>query len=283
MPIVCILLAIFPSAGRANPPSFPSEFGEVVYGCNPESSIKLFIIGMSHRDSLTGSNGAHTAKVQAEVYKLGEWFIRQEGVELVLPEGFFKDPAIKIEPNPGGSKAEKRSLPEPLDLKTIEGKLADQSAFTNAEILLKRSYPIVFQQVEDKQCYEEVRLLIRKLLGCDYLSEEYYRTKAELDYMQEKRTAFMIQKIPEIMSRELKEGRIRKSKAIFTIGLAHLPLILKSLQENRIRINAPASPRHKRVDYETDLHLQQNKTAVSVIIPRTLFEDKSILRLNKLN
>jgi hypothetical protein len=281
--IVFIFLAIFPSAGRANPDSFPGEYGEAIYRCNPTGSSRLFIIGMSHRDSLTGSNGSHTAKIQAEVYKLGEWLIRQEGVELFLPEGFFKNPAIITQSNPGLPKAGRKSFSEPLDLKTLEGKLSDRRSFTNAEILLKNRYPIVLQQVEDKQCYDEVGRWIRKLTNCDYLSDEYCQTKAELDYLQEIRTAVMLQKIPGLMSKEYEEGRIKNPRAIFTIGLSHIPLILKSLQESKIRVTAPAPTQNKRGDYVADLLLQGNKTQVSIFIPRSLFEDKNLLRLNNLN
>jgi hypothetical protein len=238
---------------------------------------------MSHRDSLTGSNGTHTAKVQAEVYKLGEWLIRQEGVELLLPEGFFKTPAMKTQSPPPLFKAERMTFPEPLDFKILEAKLADKKSFTNAEILLKSNYPIVLQQVENKKYYDEVRTWIQKLSICGYLSEEYCQTKAELDYLQEKRTAVMLQKIPELMNKEYGEGKIKGSKAIFTIGLSHLPLILKSLQESKIRIAAPGSIQNKREDYVADLLLQRNKTQVSILIPQSLLEDKKILRLNNLN
>jgi hypothetical protein len=282
-PILIIFLAVFPSVVRANSDFCPAEFGKIIYECNPKGASQLFIIGMSHRDALTGSNGSHTAKVQAEVYKLGEWLIRQEGVELLLPEGFFKNPEMKTQSNRPLLKAERMDFPEPIDVKILEGKLANKKSFTNAEILLKNNYPIVLQQVEDKKYYDEVRTWIQKLSNCGYLSEEYCQTKAELDYLQERRTAVMLQKIPDLMNKEYGEGKIKSSKAIFTIGLSHLPLILKSFRDNKIQILAPGSTQNKRQDYVADLQLQRNKTRISVLIPRTLFEDKEILRLNNLN
>ena len=69
----------------------PAEYGDVVYQLNPEKPDQVFIIGISHRDSLTLANDANTSNVQAEVYRIGEWCIRNEGVELLLPEGFFRN------------------------------------------------------------------------------------------------------------------------------------------------------------------------------------------------
>ncbi len=203
------------SAAEAGSGACPPEYGKILYECNPTQEKQLFIIGMGHRDALTGSNGRRTAKIQAEVYKLGEWLIRQEGVELILPEGFFKTPGAKKASGPTPSNSEKMKSAEPLDLKTLEAKLADKTAFINAEILLKRNYPIILQQVEDTKCYEEVGALIGKLSGGGCSPEEYARTQSELASLQDKRTAFMLQKIPEITAREYAEGRIKTQKAIF--------------------------------------------------------------------
>jgi hypothetical protein len=84
-------------------------------------------------------------------------------VELVLPEGFFQNPGAQKTPSPAPPDSEKKKPSESLDLKTLEAKLAGKTAFINAEILLKRNYPIVLRQVEDKKCYEEVGALIGKL------------------------------------------------------------------------------------------------------------------------
>lgn len=42
----------------------PEELGEVVYQYNRQSPRQLYIVGMGHRDSLTGSNGADTVQSQ---------------------------------------------------------------------------------------------------------------------------------------------------------------------------------------------------------------------------
>ncbi|MBP1717038.1 MAG: hypothetical protein H6Q43_476 [Deltaproteobacteria bacterium] len=266
------------SAAEAGSGACPSEYGKMLYECNPTHEKQLFIIGMGHRDALTGANGHRTAKIQAEVYKIGEWLIRQEGVELVLPEGFFKSPGGKKVSSPAPSDSEKKRSAESLDLKTLEAKLADKTAFLNAEILLKRNYPIILQQVEDKRCYDEVGSLMKKFFGGGCSPEEYARTKAELNSLQDKRTAVMLQKVPEIIDREYDEGRIKTRKAIFTIGLSHIPLLLKYLNDGGIRFSSPHAGNHNF----QELNLQREKFRVSILIPKSLAGDPKILEIYNL-
>ena len=279
---IFLLLLIFLggsfSPAEAGSAACPPEYGKILYECNPTQEKQLFIIGMGHRDALTGANGRRTAKIQAEVYKLGEWLIRQEGVELVLPEGFFKNPGAQKTPSPAPPDSEKKKPSESIDLKTLEAKLADKTAFLNAEILLKRNYPIVLQQVEDKKCYEEVGALIGKLSNGGCSPDEYARTQAELDFLQDKRTAVMLQKIPEIIGKEYEEGRIKTRKAIFTIGLSHIPPILKYLSEGGIRLSSRQAEKFRL----QELNLQRENFRVSILIPKTLAEDPSFLKFNRL-
>jgi len=266
------------SAAEAGSGACPPAYGKVLYECNPTQEKQLFIIGMGHRDALTGANGLRTAKIQAEVYKLGEWLIRQEGVELVLPEGFFQNPGAQKTPAPSPSGSEKRKPAESLDLKTLEAKLADKTAFINAEILLKGSYPLVLRQVEDKKCYEEVGTLMGKLSSGKCSPDEYARTKAELDFQQDRRTAVMLQKIPEIITREYAEGRVKNQKAIFTIGLSHLPSIFQYLNERGIRHSSPPALNNNF----QELNLQRQKFRILILLPRTLTADPNILKIKGL-
>jgi hypothetical protein len=257
------------STAEAGSGACPPEYGKILYEGNPAQEKQLFIIGMGHRDALTGANGRRTAKIQAEVYKLGEWLIRQEGVELVLPEGFFQNPGAQKTPSPAPPDSEKKKPSESLDLKTLEAKLAGKTAFINAEILLKRNYPIVLRQVEDKKCYEEVGALIGKLSigGCS--PDEYGRTQAELDFLQDRRTAVMLQKIPEIIDREYAAGRVKTPKAIFTIGLSHVLPILRYLRSGEIRFSFRAAENNNF----QELNLQRHNFRVSILIPKSLAED----------
>ena len=154
--------------------------------------------------------------------------------------------------------------------------------FINAEILLKRNYPIVLRQVEDKKCYEEVGALIGKLSNGGCSPDEYGRTKAELDFLQDRRTAVMLQKIPEIIAREYAAGRVKTPKAIFTIGLSHIPAILKLLSEGRIRLFPPISSSGPQKNSFQELALQQQNFRVSVLIPKSLTEQPSFLEFDRL-
>jgi hypothetical protein len=107
--------------------------------------------------------------------------------------------------------------------------------------------------------------------------------ESEADYLQQRRTAAMLQKIPEIIDKEFRQRNIKSRKAIFTIGLYHLHYIIRYLNENRIKIDAPLSASNKRKDYVTELTLHKENFGVSVIIPRTLADDPKILEINELD
>ena len=77
--------------------NIPAEYGEIIYRFNIKSPNQIFIIGISHRDALTCLNGDNTAKVQAQIYEIGDWLIHHQGPELLLPEGFFKSSLTKVE------------------------------------------------------------------------------------------------------------------------------------------------------------------------------------------
>jgi hypothetical protein len=113
--------------------------------------------------------------------------------------------------------------------------------------------------------------------SCDYLL-----LRSELDYLQERRTAAMLQKIPEIVNDESRQGNIRDRKAILTIGLSHIHGMIKYFDENRITVHAPLSHSNRYEDYVSKLNLFEEDFGVSVIIPRTLADDQKILKLNKL-
>ena len=260
--------------------ALPPEYGEVIYYCNEKSPNQLFIIGMSHRDSITRLNGLNTSRVQAEVYKLGEWLIRNRGLELLLPEGFFKKKpqAAKKIFQPANRND---THPAPLDMKILEEKLSDTTSFINAEMLLMKNYHLRTQQVEDPKWYDAVARFIRKLVASKD-SNDYYRVRSELDYLQERRTAAMLQEIPGIIDAEYQQGSIKGKKAFFTIGMSHLCRIIKYLDENKIRIYSPLAGLNQNGDYVADLNLLRENFGVSIIIPRTLADDQRILEINRL-
>ena len=98
-----------------------------------------------------------------------------------------------------------------------------------------------------------------------------------MDLLQDKRTAVMLQKIPEIIGKEYGEGRVKTRKAIFTIGLAHIPSILKYLREGRMRLFTPISSFGPKNHSFQELAPQQQKFRVSIFIPKSLPEAPSLL------
>ena len=238
---------------------------------------------MAHRDSLTGLNVPKVLRVQAEVYKLGQWLIQNEHCELLLPEGFFATPATKTGKVQKRAADEKLSCPESIDLKALEEKLSDNRSFVNAELLLKGNYPLRLRQVEDVKFHRAVGEFIRKLVNCGNDNSEYLRVKSQLDYLQERRTAAMLQRIPEIIQAEFQQGNIKARKAIFTIGSSHLPRIIRYLAEDKVRIYSPLPGRGKNEDYTADLNLKRENFGVSILLPRTLAGDQKTLKINGLD
>jgi hypothetical protein len=254
----------------------PSDYGDVIYRCNTESPNQLFIIGLSHRDTLTRQNGTNTPKIQAEVYKIGDWLIHQQGCELLLPEGFFKSPA------PVREKERDATKPVRDDMKSLEERLADNRVYVNAEMLLKEDHSLRTQQVEDKVLYDAVGAGLRRLISGPSNPSEYLLVKTKLDYLQERRTAAMLQKIPDVIDHEFQGGFIKSRKAIFTIGLSHLQKIIQYLSTSRITVFPPSLPSEKEKDYVAELDLLKKNFGVSIILPKTLAEDQKALEASKL-
>jgi hypothetical protein len=262
-------------------PALPSERGEVVFSCNEKSPNQIYIIGMGHRDTLTRANGSNTVKSQVEVYRIGEWLIQKEGLELLLPEGFFskeasegKEDLIKTAASGNGTRVS-------FDTKTLEEKLGKEDAYVNAEMLLMESHSIKSQQVEDLHLYNAAREKIDLLKEYGNDTYESLFIKSGLDYLQERRSAAMLQKIPEVIDSEYRAGRIKNKKAIFTIGMSHISGIIKYLKQNRIEIYSPAFTSYD--DYQSGVKLLENDFGVTIIIPRTLADNRELLKLTRLD
>ena len=251
----------------------------------PESPNQLFIIATSHRDSLTCANGPTTPKVQAEVYKIGEWLIRNRGLRLLLPEGFFREGPQRTvrETNRQDPWVTGKKSPELLDMKALERRLSDNKIYVNAEMLLKDNYPLYLAQIEDRNLYFAVSEGIRKLVNGNNPPREYLPLKSELDYLQDRRTAAILQKVPEIVQNEFDRGVIHEKKAFLTIGMNHIPSIVKYLEEKKIKIYCPSSVPVRGEDFISDLNLIKEDFGVSILLPRTLVKDREILRISGLD
>jgi hypothetical protein len=236
---------------------------------------------MSHRDTLTRANGSNTVKSQIEVYRIGEWLIQNRGLELLLPEGFFLEEVLDEKENIIKADASENGKRVSFDTKTLEEKLGKDNAYINAEMLLMESHSIKSRQVEDMNLYKEVREKINLLEKFGNDTYESLFIKSGLDYLQERRTAAMLQKIPEVIDSEYSEGRIKNKKAIFTIGMSHISGIIKYLKQNKIEIHSPAFTPYN--DYLSGVKLLEKNFGVTIIIPRTLADNRELLKLTRLD
>jgi hypothetical protein len=254
--------------------NLPTEYGEAICKYNPESPNQLYIVGISHRDTLTGENNSLTPRVQAEVYKIAEWLIRNKGLELLLPEGFF------VEKDSNGKKGVAGSVPaRVLTLESLEKMLSDDSTQLNAEMLLSGDFPLVMKQVEDRDLYHRVNKGIRQLVECREVGNDFYTVESELDYCQKKRVGTMLQNIPQIVEEEFRQGSIRSRTALFTIGLSHIPDIVRYLTEKKITVRSPLLAKGKDQDFVRDLNLAREDFGVSVIIPKSLGDQEILSKI----
>jgi hypothetical protein len=262
----------------------PSECGEVICQANENRPGQIYIIALAHRDALTVLNGDKTSRVQAEIYRIGDWLIHQQGVDLLLPEGFFANKTAKIETKKIKTESGKTKCAGAPEMKEIEGRLADNRTYVNAEMLLNENHPLRLRQVEDESLYFAARESLLKLVNSDNKNScDYLTAKSQLDYVQERRTAALLQRIPGIVDEEFQQGNIRSRKAIFTIGTSHIYKIIEFLNKGRIDISSPVLAPGKGEDYSAELNLRKENFSVSVIIPRALADDQKILEMNGLD
>jgi hypothetical protein len=251
--------------------------GQVIYR-HTEAGIKhLYIVGISHRDALTRSNGRNTTQVQSEVYRIGKWLIENEGIELLLPEGYFTT-------RENMDKTRKNDTRQD-DLKTVLSdrdilKKLNSSIYANAEGLLWQSHNIMIQQVENYRLYNEVAAKISKLEKGEKDEFALLYEKLELDYLQGRRTAAILQVIPGIIDHQVKLGNIRHGNAMLTIGASHLSQIIECLKQKKLVVRSPAFTPFK--DYSSEVNLLNEGFDITVIIPRSIADDGDLMSLMKL-
>ena len=276
------------SSGQILAPSSNSlPYGQVIFRYNEKSPKQLFIIGMGHRDTLTRGNAGQTARVQAEVYKIGEWLIHHEGIQLLLPEGFFNTKST----GPAQAKVTTKTglenqcvCPAPADINILQERLANDRIFVNAEMLLKESHPLNLRlrQVEDWGLYDSVcKSLVRVTnSGKDSCDTSLVQ---ELDYLQHRRLAAMLQKIPEVIDQEFQHREVNEPKAIFTIGMMHVHTIIRYLNDRKIMISSPAAGSVHGKEHTAQLNLPENNYGVSIILPKTLADNPALLQAHQLD
>jgi hypothetical protein len=254
-------------------PRLPPAYGTVIYRYNENSPKKLYIVGISHRNSCSRLNGDNTAKTQAEVYRIGEWLKQNGKLDLLLPEGFFSTSKT-------GEEFHLIQQGSPLDGNILEKKLGDDSHFVNAEMLLIEQLKMQVGQVEDRWLYDAVLNRMVKLENHDSDPATIQSLRAEIDYLQERRTAAILQKIPAVIENSCRNGNVKDENALFTIGLKHIGTIISYLEKNKIHIQSPPFPSDVKDDYVADLNLLKEGFGIIIIIPDTLVQDQETLTKN---
>lgn len=254
--------------------------GKVVFRRAGRAEKQIYIIGQNHRSPVTGENGDKTLQAQMEIFRIGEWLIRDRQVELLLPEGFFgASPQTESTRDLRNASAGAERLPRgSIDNAALRDALGDARPSANAAMLLKARYGVRLGQAEDKGLYGAVADSIRQLTGQEgKISSELL---SRLSCFQERRTAAMLQKIPAAVEREFQAGSIRSKNAIFIIGMAHIAEIIQFLEEESI-VLTPAREELVR-SAPCELALLKENYGVTVILPHSLAEDLELLRLTKL-
>jgi hypothetical protein len=92
----------------------------------------------------------------------------------------------------------------------------------------------------------------------------------------------MLQRIPALVEDEFRQGNIDNRRAVFTIGLSHVSDILKYLEQRKITVLSPLFAQAKHDDYIDELNLTKENFGISVIIPKSLINDREAMEKNNL-
>lgn len=256
--------------------SLPAQYGTIIYRANEQGPRQLFIVGISHRDAENRLNDHNTAQVQLEIFRIGEWLHRNLDLELLLPEGYFHE-------GKSGSFRNDQAAAAEVDSDLLYARLADDSRFVNAEMLLREQFGMHAAQVEDKNSYNAVCICLGELTNKNCAPLQKTAKLDELQYLQEMRTAGMLQKVPSAIEAKLQAGTIRNRSAMLTIGLDHIQDIIRYLQKNTITITPPERGNDRMESYTAELDLLRQGYGITVILPRTLADDRQLLQATHLD
>ena len=114
---------------------------------------------------------------------------------------------------------------------------------------------------------------------------EFYKENPQLQGVLKRAKNFknICEKLPVLINKEHQDGNIKKPKAILTIGLSHVSMILKYLDPSGARFYSSTSASSPDGDIFSDLTLQKQKFRISILIPKSLAEDPKILKINNLD
>jgi hypothetical protein len=265
----------------------PLEYGEVIYRINAQSPKQLYIIGINHKDPDSGANNSTTVQTQMEIFRIGEWLKKNMSLNLLLPEGYFTDRQASTAPITARKASAFQSLntfnPVHLDNLLIQEKLAADTPYVNAEMLLMKYHSFRASQVEDKNMYDAVRNSLCKLKTTSAEPSRTAGNIAELLYLQEVRTAQILQNIPGVIEGEFLNGAIGNRSALFTIGLNHIKDIFRYIQDDEIHIASPTGSDVQPDFLCSRLNLLETGYGVTIIIPRTLANNRKLLQMTNID
>lgn len=260
--------------------AIPAEYGDAIFRINPHSPRQLYIIGINHRDPNSGANNSTTVRTQLEIFRIGEWLKENRGLDLLLPEGYFSAGKTMSSPVVSAIHASNQ-LPPVLDNTYLQESLSANSPYVNAEKLLMQHYNLHAGQVEDREIYNAVRSSLVKLKTTREGSDEIAGNVAELIYLQEVRTAQLLQNIPDVIEYEFLQGADGNCSALFTIGLNHIKDIFRYIENEEIYIESPSGIRSDSLI--SNLNLLQRGYGITIIIPRTLADDHKLLQMTNID
>lgn len=250
----------------------PAHLGEVVYQQNSDRNDRIYIIAQSHRSAITGEENGNCQRVQAEVYRIGEWLIANEKVEALLPEGYFCElPASGRKPD---QPVRKKVGATRLDDAALVARLSDPSVFANADRLLYANYNLSLCQVEDRGLYLTAVEKLRSLLSVTPQKQPDPGALASLMYYQQKRSAVILRNIPQALAGDEARDRGEIHRAMLTIGLAHVGTIIDFLNNGKAQVLPPINTTGSLKAFTCDLRGLEKNYAITVILPRTLADLK---------
>ncbi len=261
-------------------PSMPQQYGEVIYRINSQSPKQLYIIGINHKDPDSGANNSTTVQTQMEIFRIGEWLKKNRSLNLLLPEGYFTDKTAVAARKPSNFQTLDTFNTVDPDNLLIQKKLTADTPYVNAEMLLMQYHGFHASQVEDKGNYDAVRDSLCKLNSQPSRSAG---NMAELLYLQEIRTAQILQNIPDVIEDEYLSGSIKNHFALFTIGLNHITDIFRYIQDDAIHLTSPAGSKGLPYFICSSLNLLNKGYGVTIIIPRTLANDNKLLQMTSID
>ena len=261
----------------------PAHLGEVVYQERLDRDNRVYIIAQSHRSAISGKENDDCQQVQAEIYRIGEWLIAHEQVDVILPEGYFDSRS----PNPDRQslrpQGETRSFVK-LDDASLASLLGNPTEALSADRLLHRTYDLTLRQVEDREIFMAVADQLRSLLTAPPQEQPDPNARPLLLYQQQKRTAVILENTRGTMAEKRGEtdNPAHGRRAILTIGLAHVDTMIDLLNNGKTHIPPPPGMEGRVDGCSCDLTGLKESCAIVVIIPQTLRKVSERLRQHHL-